>query len=397
MWTEKYKPKSLKEVVGQKGIIDLKEWYEKWKPGEKVALIWGGPGVGKTASVHALASEKNLELIELNASDVRNASGIRDVIGESVKQRSLLNRKKIILIDEVDGISGTSDRGGIKELIKIIKESKFPVVLTANDAYNKKLQSLRNYCKLIKFGRVHLTSMVKRMEEICKKEGIECDKDLLKRIGRESGGDFRSALNDLESIGSGKTKIEKKNLRSIGYRERKQDIFEVLKVIFKTRDIRNSIQIMNDSDKDPEEIFWWIEENITNEYENPKEVAKAYDALSKADIFRRWIRVRQNWRFRKYMIDIMCGGVSLAKKEMYRKFTRYMPPKRLVMYGRTKGSRKQVKEIYMRIGEKLHASSRVIVAEYLPFFKFIFKNKEWKKNLAEEFELDERDKKAVIG
>ena len=295
----------------------------------------------------------------------------------------------------MDGISGTSDRGGLKELIRIIKETKYPIVITANDAYDKKLQTLRNYCVLIKFGKVHLTSMVKRLEEICKKEGIECDKNLLKRIGRQAGGDMRAAINDLEAIASGKKKITDKDLDVLGYREKNQEIFEVLKVIFKTKTIKNSIDIISDSDKDPEEIFWWIEENITNEYEDPEEVAKAYDALSKADIFRRWVKVRQNWRFRRYMIDVMCGGVSLAKKEMYRKFTRYNPPSRLVMYGGSKGKRKQLNEVCKTIGDKVHTSSRVVVREYLPFFKFIFENKNWKNNIKDELELKDEDIKMI--
>ena len=395
MWSEEYRPEKLEDVIGQKSVKELVNWYENWKPGKKMALLWGDPGTGKTSSVYALAKEKKLELIELNASDFRNAASIKKIIGVSTKQKSLLQRGKIILVDEVDGVSGNSDRGGIAELIKIIKESPFPIILTANDAYNKRLKSIRNYCELIKYGKVHLSSIVKRLEEICRREGIECDKSLLKKIGRESGGDFRSVLNDLEVISRGKKKLVGNDFKSIGYREKKQEIFEVMKVIFKTKNIKNSIGIVRDSDKDPEEIFWWIEENITNEYEKPEEIAKAYDALSKADIFRNWIRIRQNWRFKKYMIDMMSGGVSLAKKEMYRKFTRYNPPKRIVMYGRTKGSRKEVKEICQKMSEILHASSRTILRDYFPYFKLIFKNKKWKENMMNDFNLNKKEMKAI--
>lgn len=395
MWTKKYEPEKLEEVVGQKSVKDFEKWYNSWEPGDKMALLWGEPGNGKTAAAHALAKEKDLELIEINASDVRSSQKIKEIIGGSTKQKSLLQKNKLILIDEVDGVSGRSDRGGIREIIKIIKESKFPVVFTANDAYDKKLRSLRNYCKLIKFGKVHLSSMTKRLKEICEKEGIECDRKLVKKIGREAGGDMRSALNDLESIAAGKEKIEEEDLESIAYREREKNIFEVLKVIFKTKEISNSVSIIRDSDKDPEEIFWWLEENITNEYKDKKEIAKAYDALSRADLFRKWVRIRQNWRFRKYMIDIMAGGVSLAKKEMYKKFTKYRPPKRLIMYGKTKGRRRKIKDICERMGEKLHVSSQRMMIDYFPYFKFILKNKEWKKNLKKEFDLDKKDLKRI--
>jgi len=394
-WTDKYKPEKVGEVVGQKSVDDFSKWYGNWKAGGKAALIWGKTGRGKTAVVHALAKEKNLELIEINASDTRNSQGIEETVGHSTKQMSLFRRGKIILIDEVDGISGRSDRGGVGTLIKIIKESKFPVVLTANDAYDPKLRSLRNYCELIKFGSVHLVSMAKRLEDICEKEGVKCDPSLLKRIARETGGDLRSAIKDLESVARGKDEVLEKDLKALGYREIKQDIFEVLKVIFKTKNIRNSIGIMRNVDKDPDEIFWWLEQNIATEYEDPKEIAKAFDYLSVADTFRGRIGRRQNWRFRKYMIDIMCGGISVSKKEMYRKFSPYRPPKRLAMYGITKAQRKEVGEISRRIGKRLHVSSRAVAKDYFPLFRFIFKNKDWKESLKKELDLGKEEVKMI--
>jgi len=396
-WTEKYRPRKLKEVIGQKGVEEFEKWYERWKPGGKAALLWGKTGVGKTATVYALAEEKNLELIEINASDVRNAQSIEEIVGHSTRQMSLFKKGKIILVDEVDGISGKADRGGVGALIKIIKESRFPIVLTANDAYDSKLRSLRNYCELIKFGSVHMNSIVKKLKEICKSEGIECEEDVLKRIARSAGGDMRSAIKDLETVARGRKKIKKEDLKVLGYRETKRDIFEVLKVIFKTRTIKNSIDMMRNVDKDPDEIFWWIEQNITTEYEDPKEVAKAFDYLSIADIFRNKTRVRQNWRFKKYMIDIMCGGIAVSKKETYKKFTPYKPPKRIAMYGTTKTLRGDVAEICEKMRSKLHASSKVILREYFPAFKFILKNKKWRENLMKEFELTEDEVKIITG
>lgn len=395
-WTEKYQPARLSEVVGQKTVEDFEKWFGSWKAGGKAALLWGRAGTGKTSAVYALAREKNLELVEINASDVRNSQGIEDVVGHSTKQMSLFLRKKIILIDEVDGISGRSDRGGVGTLIKIIKESRFPVVMTANDAYDTKLRSLRQYCQLIKFGAVHLSSMTKRLRDICGKEGIECDENLLKRMAREAGGDLRSAINDLESVSGGRKKLEEKDLKALGYRESKHEIFEVLKVIFKTRDIKNSIGITRNSDKDPDEIFWWLEQNITTEYEDPGEVARAFDYLSVADTFRSRIRTRQNWRFRKYMIDIMCGGVSVSKKEMYRKFSPYRPPQRMLMYGTTKVQRREMKDMCRKIGNRLHISSSAVMKEYIPLLRVIMKNREWKENLEKELGLEKDEIKLII-
>ena len=394
-WTEKYRPKSLEDLVGQKSVIELSNWYKSWKRGGKAALLWGKAGRGKTSAVHALAGDKNLELIEINASDTRNTQSIEETVGHSTKQMSLFNKGKLILIDEVDGLSGNSDRGGVRALIKVIKESVFPIVLTANDAYNPKLRSLRTYCTLINFGNVHMSSMAKRLKEICEKEGIEYDEKTIKRLARESGGDMRSAIKDLETLSAGRKKLEEKDMKVLGYRENKKDIFEIMKVVFKTKSIKNSIQMLRNSEKDPDEIFWWLEQNITTEYEKPGEIAKAFDYLSKADVFRSKTHVRQNWRFKKYMIDIMCGGVSISKKEMYRKFSPYRPPQRLKMYGATKMSRKRMKEICETMGEKLHVSTRVVANDYFPMFRILMKKKKLKEGLMEEFGLDKEDLKAI--
>ncbi|MCD6398456.1 MAG: hypothetical protein J7L08_00875, partial [Candidatus Aenigmarchaeota archaeon] len=79
------------------------------------------------------------------------------------------------------------------------------------------------------------------------------------------------------------------------------------------------------------------------------------------------------------------------KKEMYRKFTRYNPPKRIVMYGRTKGSRKEVKEICQKMSEILHTSSRTILRDYFPYLKLILKNKKWKENIMNDFNLNKKE------
>ena len=183
MWTIKYKPKNLKEFVDQKEAVEkFLKWIKNWKPGSKALLFYGMPGVGKTALVEAYASEKNLDLIQLNASDYRSATQIREVLGRSMQQQSLFRRGKIFLIDEIDGIAGREDYGGVGEIIKIIRESRFPIVLTANDPYEQKLRSLREYCILVEFKKIPVWDVEKRLAEICRKEGIKADRKVLREF-----------------------------------------------------------------------------------------------------------------------------------------------------------------------------------------------------------------------
>ena len=112
---EKYRAKTLEAIKGQDLVIQEMRTFFKTFP-KKRALILNGPvGTGKTSMVLALAKEHELELFELNASDLRNRSKLEEVLAPATKQKSLFNKGKLILMDEAHGIT-TSDRGGLPEL-----------------------------------------------------------------------------------------------------------------------------------------------------------------------------------------------------------------------------------------------------------------------------------------
>ncbi len=373
MWTRKYAPRSLKEFVNQKESVEkFLKWYSNWKKHKKPCLIYGPPGVGKTCFVYAFAHEKNLEVIELNASDFRDAETLKRILGSAVAQSTLSGRGKVFLIDEIDGVAGREDRGGIGEILKIIPQAKSPLIFTANDAWEPKLRSIREACELIEFKKIPLRDMEKALKHILSKEHIECDEGVIKQIALRNEGDLRGAINDLEIVARGKRKITLKDLEVLGYREREQNIFDTIKIIFKTKSLRGARFAIMSSDRDPEELMWWIENNIFNEYENPEEVAKAFELLSKADIFRKRIASRQNWRLMMYMIDLI-ASVAVCKKDVYRKFTKYQYPDRLRILSQTKFERAFEKEKLDKLAKKLHCSTRKVKTEFLPYLKNILK------------------------
>jgi len=392
MWTIKYKPKNLKEFVDQKEAVEkFLKWIKNWKPGSKALLFYGMPGVGKTALVEAYASEKNLDLIQLNASDYRSATQIREVLGRSMQQQSLFRRGKIFLIDEIDGIAGREDYGGVGEIIKIIRESRFPIILTANDPYEQKLRSLREYCILVEFKKIPVWDIEKRLAEICKKEGIKADRKVLRELAKLSKGDLRAAIIDLETVARGKDEIKLEDLKALSYREKEVSIFDALKLIFKTKSALAAKLAIRNVDKDPDEIFWWIENNIAREYEKPEEIAKAFESLSKADLFRSWVSSRQNWKLKGYMIDLMTAGIATAKKDMYRKFTRYQYPDKLAILGGTKLERKAMGELLKKLSKEFHCSTRKVRKEFLPFLKIMVKNSKIKSQLVNSLKLTKEE------
>ncbi len=377
-WAEKYRPKSTKEVVGQnlavEKALDFVKNFRKEKT--KALLLYGPPGNGKTSIVQAIANELNYELIEMNTSDFRTADSIKEKIGHAVTQQSLLFKKgKLILIDEIDGIYGNADRGGLPAIYKVLEESNYPIILTANDPWKSSLKTLRQKCALVQMKRVDIRSEVNKLDEIAKKEGIEVEEDVIHEIARLSQGDLRAAINDLQTICQGRKVVRKEDLKEIEARIKEVQIFDTLLAIFKSKDKKIIFDAFNNSDKSPDEILLWLVENIPKEYEKPGEIAEAFNYLSRADVFKGRIIHNQAWGLQSFVNELMCLGVAFAKREKYHKFTRYSPPGILVKMGRSKFARASRDKVAEKIGKVCHCSKKRAVEQF-PYFSIILKKKE---------------------
>jgi replication factor C large subunit len=387
MWVEKYRPESLEDYRGASSEKEeIQKWLENWEQGDKPVLLHGQAGTGKTSMVEALAHDYDRELVETNASDVRTKKKLKTELKEATRQASFLGKEKLILIDEVDGM-GRADRGGTSELLDIIKESRFPVILTANDAYASNIQTIRNKSKLIELGSVHTNSINAHLKRILENEGIEYDESAVKRIARGSGGQMRSAINDLEAVALGKDKLEVEDLEAISQRDNRQEIFDSLKVIFKTTTPQNAKQATENLDEDADTFLEWIRENIPREYKKVDDVAEAYDQLSNADLFNGRIRIRQHWKLLKYVYFFSSVGVALSKDEKYEGWTKYQYPGKIKRMGQTHAARNRMDSIAGKLSDKMHISKRE-AKRSLPFLAEILDDQP---ELSEELELDEKE------
>ncbi|MHA1595296.1 MAG: replication factor C large subunit [Candidatus Baldrarchaeia archaeon] len=371
-WTIKHAPKRIDELVNKDAVLKLLNFIKTWKPGGKVALIYGPPGTGKTISVYVIARELGYEVVEMNASDVRDAKSIMRIAGSAAMQMSLFGKKgKIILIDEVDGVSAREDRGGLKAIIDVIKSTQAPVVLTANDAWDPKLSSLRSVCELIEYKKVRETEIIRILKAICAKEGITVSPEILKMIAKNAEGDLRSAINDLEAIARGKKTITKEDLMLLAKRDREQNIFEVLRMIFASQSARRAIIAAGMADVDYEMLLQWINENIPHHMEDPLELANAYDALSRADVYLGRIHREQNWKLLSYAMDLMTAGVALARTRSRFKFVKYNFPSLIKEMSKTKEEREILNSIGEKIKRRCHVSVKRAITEYLPYIVII--------------------------
>ena len=255
-----------------------------------------------------MAEKYEYDLFEINASDIRNKEKIKRIVGTAAVKKSIKNKKgTIILVDEVDGLSGQQDRGGVGAIIKIIKETKNPIILTANDLSHKKFNTLKRNIKQIKFKTIQKTTAAKVLQRICDAEQIECDDNVLLQISENAKGDLRAAINDLQSVATGKKELRLEDLENLHQiRDEDKDIFEALRVIFREQDIKTIQRILwqvNISTRDFGLLIQRINEIIPEHMHEPEELAAAYQALSTADIV--WGRIQRRaeksiWRLFPY-------------------------------------------------------------------------------------------------
>lgn len=369
LWIDKHKPKNLKQFVGnKKAVEELKKFVSSFKQGE--ALMFYGPtGIGKSLLVEAFCAENNFLLVQANADDI-STENMQEIKLNS-KNNPLFYKGKIILIDELEGVSGR-DRGATTEIIELIKTSKFPVILITSDPYLPKLRSIKEYCRLVKFDKIPSPSIAKKLVDICKEENIEADKEALTILSKFCQGDLRSAISDLQMVCLGKNKVGIKELESLGFREREENIFTSLQPIFHSRSLSVGRTAVNKSDKDPDEIFWWVENNVLLEFKTPEEIIQVYDLLSHADILRNRTLKQQNWRFKAIASDLI-SGISILKKS-HTGFVMYRPPQRFAQMGKAKARREEIGETMVEAGS-LHCSKKKFSVNYLPYLKFFGEKK----------------------
>jgi len=393
-FTIKYMPKSIKDIFGQdKAIKQLMRWVADFKNQKiKAALIYGPTGSGKTSIPYVIAEELGLELIEVNASDFRNKEQINLKIGSAIKQQSLFSKGKIILVDEVDGLAGRQDFGGIQALTSLIDNSSFPIMATATDPWNKKFSTLRKKSLLIQLNNLDYKAIELVLKKICIQEKIKYEDKTITALAFRVGGDMRAAINDLEILTSGKEELKKEDIEELSDRNKIESILNALVKIFKTTDPKIAISALDNVNEDLDKSLLWIDENLPKEYKKPADLARAYDCLSKADVFSRRIRRWQHWRFLVYINALLTGGVAVSKDSKYKEFVKYTPTTRILKLWMAKMKYAKRKAIAQKIAEKTHSSSKQTIKDSLPYIQVIFhKNRKESDLIAEELELNNEE------
>jgi len=323
MFLEKYEPKSLVEFLDNKKQIE--EIIEAIKKKKKIVLS-GPSGTGKSLAIKLIAKEMNYE--------VNLVQDLEDL--EKNQQKSLFFKGKIIVVD-ADEASGVGKIASAK--------SNWPVIFLCDNPYDRKFLSLRKF-DIIKLSRIDYNIIEKFIINVCENEGIKYEKSAVAQLARMCGGDVRSVLIDLEQL----KEVTMENVKKLDTRDQVRNVFETLKIIFNSKSIENIKLAVQSSEKTIEELLWWLEENISK-IENKQELAKCYQYLALADLYRARIIKRQAWSLQKYMVIAFYGLIQNNSKIFM-----FKPP------SIKKEENKENSEIIEEISKVAHCSKRKALA-----------------------------------
>ncbi|MEJ2260645.1 MAG: replication factor C small subunit [Nitrosopumilaceae archaeon] len=205
MWVEKYRPKTLSDIVNQTEIIgSLKALIAN--PADMPHLLFSGSaGVGKTTAAMCISNQILGEYakeytLELNASDERGIGMVREKVKKFSRFAGMADAPfKLIILDEADEMTNDAQTALRRIIEDTAQYCRF--ILIANNI-SKIIEPIQSRCATFKFTTIPEEDVIDRLGEIAKKEKIKFDKKGLKAICEYSEGDMRHAINLLQATAS---------------------------------------------------------------------------------------------------------------------------------------------------------------------------------------------------
>jgi replication factor C large subunit len=363
MWSEKHRPKQIIDMVGneeaRKSFVD---WIIKWKKGAKPVLLVGPPGIGKTTLAQLAAKEFDYDVIGMNASDVRNKSNIDELLSPLLGSTSLLGRP-MIFIDEVDGIHGRSDFGGVEALLKILKEPTVPIILAANSDDSDKMKNIKKTAKTIYLKPVPPRLLGLYLSEVLKEEGAKLSPGTTIKVIVECRGDIRSMLNMAQAQMGGFDVNSEKSFETL-------DIEAGINAFFKAKTRQEAQSVLYSLRIDPREKLNAFYSSIVTSNIPNKDMARLLDVISEADVLYGKIIRTQEWRLLRYLDNILLRLYSENLPIQYSQYNLSWP-----LLNKLRWDGKVIKSLAANLAQRFHVSQSTIATYYLPYILFCMKNK----------------------
>jgi len=360
----------VQQMVGNEDArLAAIKWLSGWVNGSRPLLLIGPPGTGKTTLVHVLSQQFNYDMIELNASDNRNKIGLENQITPMFYNNSILGRKMLLFLDEVDGISSREDTGGIDALITIMKEPMIPVIMAAN-VRNIKIKDLSKICKVIELSSIPASTSMILLDHILKKENKQLSSDDKVSVVNNSKGDIRSMLNNAQS-------------KCAGYSSTRSDMFEIeiaaaINGYFSVTELKKAEIFLSNADAAyPDPRFGMSAEErrkdminalFTSVVSSPidlESLAGALEVLSKIDLLVGRIGENRYWRLMKYLEVMIAYGMfrnTRNKGIKYNQYGVFWPLMRPIF---ARGN--SMKNLLSSLSKQTHVTKSVFGSIYFPY------------------------------
>ncbi len=375
LWVEKYRPQKIDDVIGnEEAKAIFVEWLKSKRRKKKAVLFYGPPGVGKTALANAAANEYDFRIIEMNASDTRTEKAINKIAQPATSFAGLDTfstggKGNLLFLDEVDGVAGREDRGGIGAIVKIVEASRVPVIMAANDPDLQKIRPLKKVCVLIRFHQVRIPLIIKRLQGICRMEHVEAEFEALERIAQNSKGDVRSAINDLQSLSEEGKVLTLQDTMVLSARNKNIGMEETLRSFFAVKSLAEAENLLRRSSVDYDDFLMSVGDNLPRRYLELAELAEAYDLVSRADMIRGRIGI-EHWHLLRYFYNSLAEAAAISP-ESYKSFEFISPPIRIMTLFWTKGKRAMLEAICNKIALRCHVSRLTAKNDFVPFLKIM--------------------------
>jgi replication factor C large subunit len=370
MWSELYRPVKVQQMVGNEGArLAAVKWLSGWVDGSRPLLLIGPPGIGKTTLVHTLSQQFNYDLIELNASDNRNKIGIETRIMPMFRNAGLFGRKLLLFLDEVDGLSGREDTGGIDSLITIMKEPTIPVIMAANTK-NTKIKDLAKICKVIELNSIPPRLLMIFLDNVLKEENKQLSLDDKVSVVNNSKGDIRSMLNNAQS-------------KCAGYNSTRSDTFEIdiaeaINGYFSMSEFEEAKNFLSQADAaylDPrfgmsaeerrKDMINALFSSIVSSPIDPEGLAEALDVLSKIDVIVGRIAQNRYWRLMKYLDVMIAYGLFSSTRQKGIKYNQYGVIWPLMKHIFVRGQ--SMKNLLSSLSKQTHVTKSIFGSIYFPY------------------------------
>ncbi|MGQ9781764.1 MAG: AAA family ATPase [Nitrososphaeria archaeon] len=361
MWTEKYRNIKYNQIIGNEyARKTFYSWLKNWRKGDRAVLLVGQAGTGKNTSIYAAARELGYFVIELNASDVRTKESLTRKLDTSLYISNLFDEKRLVLLDEVDGIYGREDYGGTEYVNELLEKPPLPIVLTANDYDNDNVLKLAKKTMIIHFQKVPLRMIEMYLKHIAELENKEASRKLLSEVTRRSRGDVRAAINLLQSVVNVPDTVKQISILKdavISKRDAILALFEEGNVM----EVFHKFSKINVNAKEKVHILFY---SILASDLGKEQRKAALKAIADIDIFERRMESTQEWRMLKWYDMIIVEKLrNLDLRKKFRYFEEEPIWELKLKYWTELRIFKNAKEM---VNQKLHVSIGEFVLYYLP-------------------------------